>query len=333
MAKQWSIADRIGTFGSWLMTLLVFVMMALAEKLGLSRQTLRIITSQLQSPQIKQQAFKGYRPTRHDVLVCTYAKSGTYWTIQIAHQIAHRGRGEFRHIHDVVPFPEAPMSNTIIKLSDEAPYRAAQTGLRVIKTHLESSYVPYSPEAKYIVVLRDPKDVFVSSYFFTQGMISGSMLPVEEWLRLFLAGKFMYGSWVEHLVGYWPWRNRANVLFLTFEEMKDDLEEAVRRIAALMDVELTDEEFAQVVEKSQFQNMKRINQKFTPERPWPFNKGVKGFAVMRRGARGGSSELLSPEQQYQIDQHMKAELQRHGCDFPYEQMFETVSQDASAAAA
>lgn len=329
MAKQWSLADRMGKFGTWLMMLLVFVMMALAGKLGLSRQTLRAMTSQMQSIKIKQRAFKGYRPTRHDVFVCTYAKSGTYWTLQIAHQVAHRGKGEFGHIHDVVPWPEAPMPN-MIKLADETPARTSPTGLRVIKTHLESEYVPYSPEAKYIIVVRDPKDIFVSSYFFSQGMIPGSMVPVAEWLNLFLFGEFQYGSWVKHLAGYWPWHTRDNVLLLTFEEMKADHVGVVRRIAAFMGVTLTDGEFALVVEKSQFQYMKRIDEKFTPQRPWPFNKRLEGFAVMRKGARGGSSELLSPEQQAQINQRMKAELQRYGCDFPYKQMFESASAKPAA---
>lgn len=332
MAKQWSLSDRIGKFFSWIMMMLVFIMMALAGKLGMSRQTLRVMTDQMQSPKIKQRAFKGYRPTKHDVLVCTYAKSGTYWTLQIAHQITNRGQGEFGHIHDVVPWPEAPMPN-VIKLANESPARASPTGLRVIKTHLESNYVPYSPEAKYIVVVRDPKDVFVSSYFFSKGMISGPMVSVEEWLNLFLFGKFQYGSWAEHLAGFWPWRDRDNVLFLTFEEMKADHAGVVRRIAEFMGVELADEEFTRVVEKSQFQYMKRMDEKFTPQRPFPFNKHVAGFAVMRRGARGGSSELLSAEQQSAIDRRMKEELARYGCDFPYAQMFETASRQASAAAA
>ena len=35
---------------------------------------------------------KDYVPTEHDVFVCSYFKSGTNWTMQIATQIAYRGR-------------------------------------------------------------------------------------------------------------------------------------------------------------------------------------------------------------------------------------------------
>src|SRR5690606_3570747 len=41
-----------------------------------------------------------FAPSARDVLVCSYFKTGTNWTMQIAVQIAHRGRAEFAHIHD-----------------------------------------------------------------------------------------------------------------------------------------------------------------------------------------------------------------------------------------
>lgn len=271
---------------------------------------------------LKQRAFKGYQPTKHDVFVCTYPKSGTNWMLQIAYQIAHRGRGEYRHIHDVVPWPD-PHVPIIVKLSDERTYRNSPTNLRVIKTHLMPQYVPYSPEAKYIVVLRDPKDTFVSSYYFAKAMMDEE-LPVDQMLKLFLSTSSLYGSWSEHLVSYWSWRDRPNVLVLTFEEMKKDLKGMVRRIAQLMEVDLSDEEFALVVEKSSFQYMKQINHKFVPKLPFPFSR-MGNKVMIRKGERGGASELLTPEQQMQIDQQMRADLQRQHCDFPYDEAFTTVA--------
>ena len=35
-------------------------------------------------------AFGDYRPSAHDVIVCSYFKAGTTWTLQIATQIAFR---------------------------------------------------------------------------------------------------------------------------------------------------------------------------------------------------------------------------------------------------
>lgn len=290
----------------------------IGSRFGLARYGLRMMAYLQQLPQIKRSAFKGYQPDARDVLVCTYSKSGTNWMLQIAYQIAQRGQGEYAHIHDVVPWPDAPMP-AIVALSDLATYTPG--GLRVIKTHLEQQYVPYSPDAKYIVVVRDPKEAFVSSYFFSAGLLAeGTMIPVDQWLELFLSDRFQYGSWAEHVAGYWPWRTRPNVLVITFAEMKADLPGAVRRVAALLGVELTAAELAQVIEKSTFQYMKRIDHKFMPQPPFPFNRFSRQV-MMRKGERGRSSELLTPEQQARIDRHMQAELRRYGSDFPYVELF------------
>ena len=303
------------------MVLIMFSAMWIAAKLGFTRQTFTMLGRGMQSPRTKARAFKGYQPTSHDVFVCIPAKSGTNWTMQIAYQIAHYGQGTFDHIHDVVPWPEAPWS-TIVSLDDPSTYEHAPTGLRVIKTHLESQYVPYSPDAKYIVVIRDPKEMFVSSYFFSAGMLPKSaVLKVEEWLALFLSKDFPYGSWAAHVASYWPWRTRANVLVLTYDEMKADLAGVVRRIADLMGVELSEAAVDLVVEKSSFSYMKQHEHQFMPAIPFPFNHLLGRPAMIRRGERGRSSELLSPAQQAQIDDFMQSELQRYGCDFPYAEVF------------
>lgn len=319
------MGQRLKALASLPIVTLTFSGMWIAGKLGMSKQVFTSMGRGMQSPRVKTRAFQGYQPTARDVLVCTYSKSGTNWGLQIAYQIAHRGRGEFGYIHDVVPWPDAPLPD-IVDLYDEATFRGAPTGMRVIKTHVESHYVPYHSDAKYIVIVRDPKEIFVSSYFFSRGMLpGGEMMPPADWLDMFLSDHFPYGSWAEHLAGYWPWRTRPNVLFLTFDEMKADLEGTVRRIAGLMGVELAPEELARVVEQSSFPAMKRDNHKFAPLAPFPFNKLLRQPEMIRKGERRGSAELLTPEQQGRIDRYMQAELRCRECDFPYAEYFVTVS--------
>ncbi len=121
------------------------------------------------------------------------------------------------------------------------------------------------------------------------------------------------------------------LLFLTYGEMTRDLEGTVRRMAAFMDVALTDEEVALVVEKSSFAYMKRIDHKFTPALPFPLNRWARPV-MMRKGQSGRSADMLTREQQAQIDRHMQAELRRRGLDVPYDEMFETVDEPAPVAA-
>lgn len=277
-----------------------------------------------------------YAPGEHDVLICSYFKSGTNWTMQIALQIAHRGHASYEHIHDLVPWPEASGRRRFqiaVPVSDESTWRGAPTGLRVIKTHLPLGKVPYSDSARYICVVRDPKDVFVSSYHFVRNSMLGPLMPPKAaWLRGFLSPDAMCGPWAEHLDSYWRIRHRGNVLFLTYEEMKRDLPEAVRRICRLMGVQLSPEEFAAVVRQAGFAHMKQIGHKFDTAwfaPPWARARG----AMIRRGQSGSCGELLSEPEQRLIDRYCSSELERLGSDFDYHANFARGGGAAPAAAA
>jgi hypothetical protein len=304
----------------------VFLVLRIVAHLGWGRYVFVLAGRRMRSWRGKVRAFRGYQPHAQDVFVCTYSKSGTNWAMQIAYQIATRGAGEYHHIHDVVPWPDAPMPG-IVKLRDASAHGRTADGTLVIKTHLERRYVPYSPHATYIVVVRDPKDVFVSSYFFSSGMLGGGpMIPVREWYDLFLSDAFQYGSWAEHVASYWPWRTRPNVLFLRFEAMKADLPGTVERIAAVMHVVLTADELAQVVEKSSFAYMQAIDHKFVPPMAPVIARLVRPV-MLRKGERGVAGELLTRDQQDGIDQYMHAQLRWRGCTVPYTAWFGP--QDAS----
>lgn len=275
---------------------------------------------------------RDYRPTPHDVFVCSYFKSGTNWTMQMAVQVTHRGHAEFEHIHDLVAWPDMPArAGFAIPIHDETPQLAAPTGLRVIKTHLRLDRVPFSSDARYICVVRDPKDVFVSSYYFTRAMVLGSLMPsVERWLDTYLSPDTALGSWAEHVSCYWRVRDEPNVLFMTYESMRADLPRAVDRIASLLGVNLTAEERAAVIERSSFAHMKSIGAKFdAPGAPWASSAG----SMLRKGESGSSGEMLSAEQQRRIDDYWRAELAALGCDFPYDEAFGRLSTSPPRAAA
>ena len=262
---------------------------------------------------------KTFEPGERDVLVCSYYKSGTNWTMQIAVQIAHRGRAEFEHIHDLVPWPDMSRRAGFSVPLDVEPQPRAPTGLRIIKTHLAIDDLPYSRAARYICVVRDPKDVFVSSYHFTRALVLGPLMPsVGRWLDTFLSKDAPMGSWARHLSSGWRLRDAGNVLFLTYDSMRADLGAAVDKIAAFLEVQLTPEERAAVMERSSFAYMKRIERKFeAPGAPWSKSTG----SMMRRGESGASGELITRDQQLRIDDYWRAELERIGCDFPYDAAF------------
>ena len=288
-----------------------------ALRLGLGPRALFLMGRVMSAPRLKRRAFADYTPNEHDVVVCTYAKSGTNWTLQIVTQVAHLGRGDFEHIHDLVPWPD-PLTPGLVDLK-EPTWEGAPAKLRALKTHWEAPYVPYNPDARYIVVARDPKDVLVSSYYFADSIFSGvreNMSP-ECWADLFQAGRSPFGSWPAHTASFWPWRERTNVLFVRFEEMKADREGTVRRVAAFVNVQLTDEQLGEVVRRSSYSYMKTIDHKFAPPSAAPGRKQ----AVMLRSMTGQAEAFLSAAQRREVDCAMIRDLERLDSDFPYEQFY------------
>jgi hypothetical protein len=270
--------------------------------------------------------FAGYQPTASDVFVSTFSKSGTNWMMQIAHQIAFRGAGDYTHIHDVVSWPDMggrQGGRMAVSIDDRRVQDASPTHLRIVKTHLAARYVPYDERARYLVVVRDPKEILVSSYHFTRG-VAGPLMPAPDvWLELFLTKRFPlnFGStWAEHTAGYWAIKDRPNVLVLLFQDMKRDLQGAVRQVADALGVQLTSAEMNAVMERSTFAYMSGIEHKFTPipKGALPWGEGLK---MMRQGQSGRSSEMLTLEQQRRIDAHFEAELEKLGSDFPYARLF------------
>jgi hypothetical protein len=312
-------------FGAFLEGLLAPAVMA-SEKLNRGDRLFRSFHARQLKALQKYDPFRNYTPSRHDVFVAAYVKSGTNWMMQMAHQLVNHAQGEFGHIHEVVPWPDTaampPLRKYAPPLQDETAWRASPEQKRVIKTHLVWESLPYSPDARYILVIRDPKDVFVSGYFFFGNALGPARPSVDTWLRLFLSNDFLYGSWAAHNAGYWEQRRRSNVLVLSFKAMKRDLHATVLKVADFLEVRLPEDVIGAVCERCSFDYMKRINHKFEF---WPIIPWRSSTPMLRKGVQGGASELLSLEQQRQIDLYFTAELQRLGSDLPYQEFADLTS--------
>jgi hypothetical protein len=200
-----------------------------------------------------------YIPRNKDeVVITTTPKAGTTWMQQICHQLRSAvpdgGDMDFDEISRVVPWLELAFDQQQDLSADQ--YGDVDDKPRIFKTHAWQDHCPNF--GKTIVVIRHPHDVVVSFYrffedwFFEPGSISMEDFAKEFWLaRGVPPSKMQNASYFVHLVSWYKRlaeqqqqqqqqqqtseeeqsEDGRRVLFVCFEDLKDDLEAQVRRVA------------------------------------------------------------------------------------------------------
>ena len=265
------------------------------------------------------QAFDSYDPQAGDVVVSAYFKAGTNWIMHTCHQICHHGRAEFDHIQDVIPWPDAAEPRFWIHVNDPAA-RRTRSGMRVIKSHLPADAIPITPGAKFVAVTRDPADCAASAYHFFRGLVFGpSMPPPDVWLDFFASDQANFGRWDRFTASWYEKRDLPNVLFLTFEEVKQDNLGTIRRLADFMGVTLSEDDLECVADVTSFQAMKKINHKFYPAQQSAMADPTGD--MIRSGKVGGAKTLFSSDALKHFEDKCIGGLAELGSDFPYQRLF------------
>ena len=104
-------------------------------------------------------AWNDFRFRDDDIVIATYAKSGTTWVQQIIAQLIFDG-AEGLPVAEMSPWLDLRVPPKAVKL----PPVEAQTHRRFLKTHLPVDALVFSPKAKYIYIGRDGRDVMWSMY-------------------------------------------------------------------------------------------------------------------------------------------------------------------------
>lgn len=208
------------------------------ERLALA--ALRQSRSLLASPESGRAAL-AFQPRRSDVFVTTAPKCGTTWMTQICHQLRSGGDMDFDELTRVVPFLELGVDMGQDLDADHA------WKPRVFKTHLSRHQCPKG--GRYITVVRHPYDVAVSQWAFHQGwMFSHGAIRCNTYVQQIwlksgqpavqdLSGGYLQsGTALHHYMSWWPQRHNPNVLFVFYEDMKENLEREISRVASFLGI-------------------------------------------------------------------------------------------------
>lgn len=273
-------------------------------------------------PIIDSTRWRVYNHRPGDVIISTSYKTGTTWMQTIVANLIFQD-GAF-------PAPVSVMSPwldmAIPPLDQISQALEAQTHRRFIKTHLALDGLPFFETARYVVVGRDVRDVFMSIWNHHSGYSEKIMALSQEraasfgrefpdykdihemfqawigksWFDWESSG-FPYWSHLHHAQTWWDYRDLPNILLVHFADLLENPEQQIRRIAKHLDIAIDETLLPGILQRISFNGMKENFGAIMPEAKELFREGAKTF--MNKGTNGRWQGVLT---EAELDQCRKA---------------------------
>lgn len=263
---------------------------------------------EMQSHHFDSRVWNDFKFRDDDIIVSTYAKSGTTWMQQIISQLIFNGE-EGLPVADMSPWLDLRVPPAEVKF--EALEK--QNHRRFIKTHLPVDALVYSPQAKYIYIGRDGRDVLWSMYNHhvsanekwygalndTPGLVGPPIeKPVDsvkqyyhDWLD---RDGYPFWSLWENVSSWWNIRHLPNLMLMHFSDLKGDMEGEIRKIAKFLDIPINESKWEDIVDHCSFEYMKANATQSVPLGGLFWDGGAKTF--IHKGKNGRWREMLTEEE-------------------------------------
>jgi aryl sulfotransferase len=258
-----------------------------------------------------------------DIVISTYAKSGTTWVQQIVAQLIFGGREDLE-VSEMSPWLDLRVPPKDVKL----PAVEAQRHRRFLKTHLPVDALVFSERAKYVYIGRDGRDVVWSLHNHhahanakwydalnnTPGLVGPPIAPPTSDIRQYFLdwlerdGHPFWPFW-ENIRSWWKIRDLPNVHLVHFAALKNDMPGEIRKIAAFLDVPIDPLRWDDIVHHCTFDYMKKNAAKSAPLGGIFWDGGAETF--INKGTNDRWRDRLTPADVESYERRAQAELGEH----------------------
>ncbi|KZV35477.1 cytosolic sulfotransferase 12 [Dorcoceras hygrometricum] len=269
------------------------------------------------SPKLLQAAIlcqQHFQARDSDIFLVSTPKSGATWLKAIIFSLVNRKKHPpdsenhpliSTNPHDLVPFVEVKLYTGY-----QIPDLESWSSPRLFATHIPYFSLPESVrksrDCKIVYLCRDPKDVFVSLWHFTnrlrlKEMGTNSLAHVFD---RFCNGASILGPFWDHVLLHWNQskENPDRIFFLKFEDLKRDPQCYLRRLAEFLGCPFSKEEeglgmMQEILKICSFENLSGLE----INRNGKLSSGEENKAFFRRGEVGDWRNYLTDDMAEKLD--------------------------------
>ena len=256
----------------------------------------------------------------NDIVTATYGKAGTTWVQQMIAQML-LGPDPHLAVAELSPWLDLRVPPKPVKL----PVVEAQTHRRLLKTHLPVEALVYSPQAKYLYVGRDARDVVWSLYNHhananakwyealndTPGRVGPPIEPPpadirQYWVDWMERDGYPFWPFWESVRSWWAIRDLPNLRFLHYNHLKRDMSGEMKALAEFLEIPVRSQDWPRILEYCSFDWMKANATKSVPLGGAFWDAGAQVF--INKGVNGRWKDTLTAADNAAYEARAKKEL-------------------------
>ncbi|KAF8038020.1 hypothetical protein BT93_B0772 [Corymbia citriodora subsp. variegata] len=257
-----------------------------------------------------------------DIVLISHPKSGTTWLKALVFSIVNRSHLDISNTplltsnpHEVVPFIEYKPLPDLDGLAEP----------RLLATHIPYLSLPESikrSDCQIIYICRNPLDTVVSSWHFlveTAQLMDEPVWSLEEHFENCCQGEIFFGPFWEHMLGYWKesLERPSKVLFLKYEDLKEDIGGQLKKLAEFVGLPFTEEEeeggvIEEIAKMCSLKTLKDLEVNRSGKLP---GRNFEKRSFFRKGEVGDWANHLTPAMADQLNSIMQEKITPFGLEF------------------
>lgn len=243
-----------------------------------------------------------FQVKKDDIFLISYPKSGNTWMRFLLSNLITDDDINFVNVEKIV------VDLCKVKISKIKRFEK----YNIFKSHSPFN-VKFSSN-KVVYIVRDVRDVVISSYYFYKKTYNME-IEFEEFFQMFLHGTMwpLHGTWGEH-VGSWigaKYSDKENFLLIKYEDLLEDTFTWLKIICNFLNLNISDNKIEKAIEKCTFNKLQENEIKFENVAPQTKNsrKDIKFF---RKGTSGQWKDTLTEEQLNQLYKKFSTQMKLLG---------------------